>query len=273
MLNENSNKLTAPGAEPTGNVQAIDRAIGLLETLAHHDGGLRLTDLSKITTLSLSTTHRLMTTLQRHGFVQCGANTNLWHIGRQAFVVGSAFPQHRNFAAHLTPYLRRLRDQTKETANLGIVDNGQLVFLTRVESRQIVRSVSNIGGSAPLTVSGMGKAMLASYDDEDLSSFLKAQGLKTLTPKSIRTTSELRKQLTAVRDLGYAVDDEEFLSGLRCVAAVVYNHCAEPMCAISVSGLARRLTDERLPVLGNLLKQTAAEITGAMGGRMPQQSA
>ncbi|MHA6690883.1 IclR family transcriptional regulator [Devosia sp. A449] len=272
-MNENSKKRSVPGADSTGSVQSIDRAIGLLGTLADNEDGLRLTDLAKTTRLSLSTTHRLMTTLQRHGFVQFGMHTNLWHIGSQAFVVGSAFAKHRNFAAHLTPYLRRLRDQTKETANLGVVDRGQLLFLTRVESREIMRAISNVGGRAPLTVSGMGKAMLASYDDDDLSSFLKAEGLKTPTPKSIRTPGELRKQLMAVRELGYAVDDEEYLLGLRCVAAVVYNHCAEPMCAISVSGLARRLTDGRLSALGNLLKETAAEITIAMGGRMPQENA
>ncbi|RYG85743.1 MAG: IclR family transcriptional regulator, partial [Alphaproteobacteria bacterium] len=166
-------------------------------------------------------------------------------------------------------YLRRLRDQTKETANLGIVDSGQLVLLTRVESREFSQAIFKVGGRAPLTASGMGKAILAAYEDSDVTTMLKTEGLQTRTPRHIRSRSELRKQLTTVREQGYAIDDEEFVPGIRCVAAVVYDHAAEPMCAISVSGDARRIPDDRLATLGNLLKTTAAEITLATGGRMP----
>ena len=80
---------------------------------------------------------------------------------------------------------------------------------------------------------------------------------------------ELFKQLQAVRRQGYAVDDEEARIGLRCVAAVVYNDCSEPLAAISVSGMTRRLTDDRLPAIGRTVREVAAELTVALGGVMP----
>ena len=90
-----------------------------------------------------------------------------------------------------------------------------------------------------------------------------------LTEKSIVRPGELFKALQTIRKQGYAVDDEEARIGLRCVAAVVYNDCSEPLATISVSGMTSRFTDERLPVIGNIVRDVAAELTVALGGVMP----
>ena len=80
---------------------------------------------------------------------------------------------------------------------------------------------------------------------------------------------DLFKELEKVRRQGFALDDEEACMGLRCIAAVVYNDCSEPLAAISVSGMASRLTDDRLPTLGQTVREVAAELTVALGGTMP----
>lgn len=81
---------------------------------------------------------------------------------------------------------------------------------------------------------------------------------------------DLFKQLDTIRRQGYALDDEEACMGLRCIAAVVYNDCSEPLAAISVSGMTSRLTDDRLPALGRTVREVAAELTLALGGVMPE---
>jgi IclR family acetate operon transcriptional repressor len=90
-----------------------------------------------------------------------------------------------------------------------------------------------------------------------------------LTEKSIVRPGELFKELETVRQRGYAVDDEEARMGLRCVAAVVYNDCSEPLAGISVSGLTSRISDEKLPVLGCIVREIAAELTLVLGGVLP----
>jgi IclR family transcriptional regulator, acetate operon repressor len=80
---------------------------------------------------------------------------------------------------------------------------------------------------------------------------------------------ELFRELQEIRRRGYAVDDEEARMGLRCVAAVVYSDCSEPLAAISVSGMTSRVTDDRLPALGRMVREVAAELTVALGGVMP----
>lgn len=252
-----------------GGVQSVDRALTLIETLAEDDEGYRLTDLAVRTGLSTSTVHRLLTTLEKRRFVQFDRSEAKWHIGVRSFSVGSTFARRRNFVAHAMPYLRKLRDQTRETANLAVVDDETIIVLTRVESREIMRSLTKVGGRVAMVASGVGKAVLATYSDEDVNAIIHRQGMPRLTEKSIVRPGELFKALQTVRQQGYAVDDEEARIGLRCVAAVVYNDCSEPLATISVSGMTSRVTDERLPIIGNIVRDVAAELTVALGGVMP----
>src|SRR5882672_10851973 len=230
-----------------GGVQSVDRALLIIETLAEDDEGYRLCDLAIRTGLSTSTVHRLLATLEKRRFVQFDRYESKWHVGAQSFAVGATFARRRNFVAQAMPYLRKLRDQTRETANLAVVDDESIIVLTRMESREIMRSLTKVGGRVAKVASGVGKAVLATYSDEDVSAILHHHGMPRLTEKSIVRPSELFRELQVIRRQGYAVDDEEACMGLRCIAAVVYNDCSEPLAAISVSGMTSRLTDDRLP--------------------------
>lgn len=253
-----------------GSVQSVQRAMAILEALGDDEDGLRLTDIAKRTALSVSTVHRLLTTLEQKRFVQFDRSDGMWHVGRGAFTIGSTFVRQRNFIAPALPVLRQLRDQTRETANLGVVDDGEVVVLTQVESREIMRAITRVGGRAPMINSGMGKAILASYPDADIEAHMATHRPRKATEKSILTMAGLRADITAIRARGYAIDDEEFVLGLRCVAAVVYNSQAEALCAISVSGLSVRVNDERVQTLGILVAQAARELTSSLGGQMPE---
>jgi len=252
-----------------GGVQSVDRALLIIETLAEDDEGYRLTDLAVRTGLSPSTVHRLLTTLEKRRFVQFDRGESTWHIGAQSFAVGSTFVRRRNFVTQALPYLRKLRDQTRETANLAVVDDGAMVVLTRVESRELMRSVTKVGGRVPMVASGLGKALLATYSEQDVFAIIQRVGMPRLTSNSIVRAGELCKSLHDIRRQGYSVDDEEALIGLRCVSAVVYDDCSEPLAAISVSGKASRVPNDRLPILGKQVQEVAAELTMALGGTTP----
>src|SRR5229473_3176798 len=252
-----------------GGVQSVDRALSIIETLAEDDEGYRLSDLAVRTGLSPSTVHRLLATLEKRRFVQFDRYESKWHVGAQSFAVGATFARRRNFVAQAMPYLRKLRDQTRETANLAVVDDEAIIVLTRMESREIMRSLTKVGGRVAMVASGVGKAVLATYSDDDVSAIIRRQGMPRLTEKSIVRPSDLFKELAKVRRDGYAIDDEEACMGLRCIAAVVYSDCSEPLAAISVSGMTSRVTDDRLPALGRTVREVAAELTAALGGVMP----
>ena len=253
-----------------GGVQSVDRALQIIETLAEDDEGYRLSDLAVRTGLSTSTAHRLLTTLEKRRFVQFDRPESKWHVGARSFTVGATFARRRNFTAQAVPYLRKLRDLTRETANLAVVDDEFIIVLTRMESREIMRSLTKVGGRVAMVTSGVGKAVLATYLDADVNAIIRHRGMPRLTEKSIVRPSDLFRELRTIRRQGYAVDDEEAQVGLRCVAAVVHNNCAEALAAISVSGMTSRVTDERLPMIGRMVREVAAELTAALGGVMPR---
>lgn len=253
-----------------GGVQSVDRALSILETLAEDDEGYRLSDLAVRTGLSASTVHRLLATLESRRFVQFDRAESKWHVGVRSFTVGASFARRRNFSAQAIPYLRKLRDLTRETANLAVVDDEFIIVLTRMESREIMRSLTQVGGRVAMVTSGVGKAVLATYSDEDVGAVIRHHGMPRLTEKSIVRPSDLFKELEKIRKQGYALDDEEACMGLRCIAAVVYNDCGEPLAAISVSGMTSRLTDDRLPEIGQIVREVAGELTAALGGVMPK---
>ncbi|WP_339027386.1 IclR family transcriptional regulator C-terminal domain-containing protein [Bradyrhizobium symbiodeficiens] len=252
-----------------GGVQSVDRALSILETLAEDDEGYRLSDLAVRTGLSASTVHRLLATLESRRFVQFDRTQSKWHVSSRAFTVGASFARRRNFSAQAIPYLRKLRDLTRETANLAVVDDEFIIVLTRMESREIMRSLTLVGGRVPMVTSGVGKAVLATYSDEDVGAVIRHHGMPRLTERSIVRPSDLFKELEKIRKQGFALDDEEACMGLRCVAAVVYNDCADPLAAISVSGMTGRMTDQRLPEIGQIVRDVAAELTAALGGVIP----
>ncbi|AJA66966.1 IclR family transcriptional regulator [Bradyrhizobium japonicum] len=253
-----------------GGVQSVDRALSILETLAEDDEGYRLSDLAVRTGLSASTVHRLLATLENRRFVQFDRAESKWHVGVRSFTVGASFARRRNFSTQAIPYLRKLRDLTRETANLAVVDDEFIIVLTRMESREIMRSLTQVGGRVAMVTSGVGKAVLATYSDEDVGAVIRHHGMPRLTEKSIVRPGDLFKELEKIRKQGFALDDEEACMGLRCIAAVVYNDCAEPLAAISVSGMTSRLTDDRLPEIGQIVREVAGELTVALGGVMPK---
>lgn len=252
-----------------GRVQSVDRALNLLEALGADGTGKRLGELAARTGLAPSTVHRLLTTLEDRRFVQFSSADGQWHVGRQAFTVGEAFMTEPNFGASALPIMRRLRDQTHETVNLGTVEDGQVKLVSQVRSREIARSLSRVGGHAPMLASGMGKAILAFSSPGEVSDVVQRCGLRRITANTLTRREELERQLSDVLRDGYAVDDEEFLPSLRCVASAVFDAKARIVCALSVSALPSRMPKERIPVIGRLLVDAVNDLMLSINGRAP----
>ncbi|HET9047241.1 MAG TPA: helix-turn-helix domain-containing protein, partial [Casimicrobiaceae bacterium] len=117
-----------PGSA-TSQVQSLTRGLSILECLGSAEGGLTLTDVAQRVTLAPSTAHRLLATLEKMGYVYQAGELGRWYVGLQAFTVGSSFLASRDFVAQSHPYMRRLMEQSGETANLGILDGTEAVFV------------------------------------------------------------------------------------------------------------------------------------------------
>ena len=207
-----------PGAG-TAQVQSLTRGLSLLEALARAEGGLTLTDVAQRVQLAPSTAHRLLSTLEKMGYVYQAGDLGRWYVGLQAFTVGTSFLANRDFIAQSHPYMRRLMEQSGETANLGILDGTDAVFIDQVQCREMMRTIVKLGSRVPLHASGVGKAIFAAMADDEIEAILKVKGLPRITANTITSPETMWAAIRVIRQRGWSFDDEEHALSTRCVAA------------------------------------------------------
>ena len=262
-------RMPAKPGSATVQVQSLTRGLSLLEALARAEGGLTLTDVAQRVQLAPSTAHRLLATLEKMGYVYQGGELGRWYVGLQAFTVGTSFLANRDFVAQSHPYMRRLMEQSGETANLGILDGTDAVFIDQVQCREMMRTIVKLGSRVPLHASGVGKAMFAALPDDEIEAILKVKGLPRITANTITSPETMWSAIRVIRQRGWSFDDEEHALSTRCVAAPFYNEHAEVLGAISIAGPSSRLTDERIKQLGPLVAHIAEDLTHRLGGKWP----
>lgn len=255
------------GPRERSQVQSLTRALSLLDAVAAAASGATLTDLAKRVGLPASTAHRLLSSLEQQDFVRQDPERGHWYVGVRAFTIGNAFLNTRDYVALARPVMIRLMQAAGESVSLAVRDDIDMVFLAQVECGAVMRVLSRPGGRAPLHCSGLGKAVLASLPQADAAALCGRLSLNAYTPRTCTTASALVADIEATRARGYAVDDEEFAQGLRCVAAVLRDERGQPLAAISLSGPTARVSAERVAPFGQLVRDAAAEITRALGGR------
>lgn len=249
-------------------VQSLDRALGLMELIAEADG-LTLTEVAQRAGVAPSTAHRILTTLETHEYVTHDAASGLWLIGVKAFQVGSAFLRNRKLVDAGRGEMRKLMETTGESVNLAVEDGGGIVFVSQIESHHPIRAFHRPGSRGTIHASGVGKVLLASRTEAEVRNLLHKTGLPRFTHKTLVDAGKFLQELRTVRTRGWAIDDEERLSGMRCVAAAIYNEHGEAVAGVSVSGPTERMSHERIGELGPLVRRACDEITHSIGGRAP----
>ena len=246
-------------------VQALDRGLALIEILALSDG-ISLSDLSHRAGLAPSSAYRLLTTLAARGFVEFLERDQQWAVGVEAFRTGMAFPRRFSVATAGRAVMQELMHESGETANIAIFEQGEIVFVSQIESLEPIRAFFRTGERRPAHASGIGKALLAEMSRAAVERIIRTRGLPRFTDKTLTGTEALFADLDLTHKRGWALDDEERNAGMRCIAAAVFNEYGEPSAGLSISGPVARLGDAAVARLGPLVMASAAEITRLVGG-------
>lgn len=245
-------------------VLALDRGLNALIFLADKRRAT-LTEISRGTNTPVATAHRILTTLQQRGMASLNEKDGNWSVGVQAFRIGNAYEASSNLMAAATPVMEELSQLTGETANLAIEDGGELLYLIQVESNNPIRASLKNGAASYFHTSGVGKALLAHKDATQLDRFLKGRSLVRQTSKSITDHEQLKSELGRIRELGWALDDEERYMGMRCIAAPVYDPLGQAIAGVSISGPSTRFPDDQLQNLAGKVQSAAGRISKALG--------
>jgi IclR family acetate operon transcriptional repressor len=250
-------------------VRALDRAMALLQALAESDG-LTLSELAQQQGEAPATVYRVMTTLAQRHMVELDPRGQVWHVGPGTFRAGAAFLRRTNVVERARAPMQALMRATGETANLGVEQAGEVLFLTQVETHQPIRAFFPPGTRSPMHASGIGKALLAWFPAPRRQALIGAGALGAFTPSTITAPDALEADLAVCRARGFALDDEERTQGMRCVAAPVFNTHGEPVAGLSVSGPVFRLAAGDVARIGAIVAASAAEVTVAIGGVPPK---
>ncbi|HRO14644.1 MAG TPA: IclR family transcriptional regulator [Paracoccus sp. (in: a-proteobacteria)] len=255
-------------ADPdAGAIRALDRGLDVLGVLAEA-GGLTLTGMAARLGQPTSTLHRVLTTLERRGMAELDPATQTWHVGPEAFRVGSAFMRRSGLVERARPILRALMERTGETANLGVARGNLVLFLAQVETHEMIRAFFPPGTLSPMHASGIGKALLAHRTPAELRE-IAAEGLERFTPRTRASLADLSESLSEVRARGFALDDEERTPGMRCIAAPVFDLTGAAVAGLSVSGPVNRMSDRRLAEVAAAVTEAAQDLSRALGAPPP----
>jgi DNA-binding IclR family transcriptional regulator len=254
----------APAERST--VQAVTRALGLLDALADSRGEVGIADLSRRVQLHVSTVHRLLGTLLAQGYVRQNPESGRYALGARALHLADAFLIQTDLRRVVRPVLERLCRETGESANLVILDGREAMYLDKVESPQGLRIFSRIGRRAPLHCTAVGKVFLAYLPTAEAARLLGRGPLEALTPHTITSRPRLRREIDQVRAQGYALDLEECEEGGRCIAVPLRSAGGAVEAALSVSGPTVRLTPRRLEELVPLMRALGEATSAQLGG-------
>lgn len=248
------------------NIRAVEKTIRVLRLLS--DGKPRtLTEISQEVEINTSTTFRLVATLINHNFLEQDDRTGTYRLGFACLELAGSYRAGNELLRVARPALRKLRDATKETIHLAVLDGTEIVYIEKLEGLHAIGLMSSrVGRRAPAYCTGVGKTLLAHTDPEFVQENMAWEELVRFNERTIVEPDFLLEHLKMIRSRGYALDEGEHESEVRCVAAPIFDHSGEVFSAVSVSGPRTRLEPlAQQEELIQLTMQTAQEISAKLG--------
>lgn len=226
-------------------IQSVAHALDVLEEFRGDLDELGVTELSKKLKLHKNNVFRILATLQSRSYIEQNRSNDNYRLGIKCLELGQTFIRQRGLLKQSKPILQELAEATGETSYISILRGNEVVYIDSVETSSTVRVVSRVGLHMPIHATAAGKALVAFESDEELLKRFSGEILR-FTKATKTGVDDLMKDFSGIRESGYATDLEEFEDGLRCIGAPVRDYTRKVVGAISVSGPAHRMSDEKI---------------------------
>jgi DNA-binding IclR family transcriptional regulator len=247
-------------ARPGTYLKTVDRALQLLLLFDESHPEWSSSELGRALGLHRSIVYRILTTLERHGFVTASGQRGHFRLGLKLVELGNVVLAGIDLRRAAHPIMTRLVRETGETVFLTVASGDESVCLDKVESPQRLRVTLTIGGRYPL-YAGASNKILWAYLPADTIEKLVAKGVEPITPHTITDPARLKADLDVIREQGWAYSVGELTPGMAAVAVPLWDSNAEVVAALSIAGLASRFSEDRLPMLIDMTRQAADEIS------------
>lgn len=242
-------------------VQVINRVFDILEYLSLTQGQRGPTEIALAIGLSKSTVHRLLASLHERGYIEKNEKEGTYSLGVKLVEIVSSHINNLELQTEARPVLNDLHDVLGLEVHLGILDRHEVVYIEKLDISPNLRRYAQIGLRVPAQCSSLGKVLLASKSGEEIEFAMAQARFEQYTDKTIPDMAELKTHLRQVRAQGWAIDNEEYITGHRCVGAPLYDYRGEVIAAVSASGPVSLLTDERIEEAVQQVQRAASTIS------------
>ncbi len=237
----------------------IKKAIDIVVLIGKENRPLGVSEISKTLAYSKSTTHGVLKALSEVGFLFKDSETKKYSIGKKLLRLSKIIYKNQDILFIIRPFLENLAELIDETVFFGVNENDALKILIVVEAKKSLKLSAPVGTKMPLTAGAAGKVFFSTLKNDEIISILNEKGLPKYTENSITDLDDFIKEIEKTRQLGYGVDLEEYLKGVRAVASLICqdNH---PLGAIWIVGFSNSIIDEKIQIIIKHLKNTADRI-------------
>lgn len=249
-----------PGSDASP-ATAVERALNILEAAAHRRDGLTNSEISRKLAIPKSSASYILRTLERRGYLRRETETGRYRLGLKILTLGGDAKANLDIADVALPFLRALVEKIHLTVHLAVLDQGEAVYIEKVEAPGFFKVNTWVGRRMFLHSTSVGKCLLAWLPKEEVETLVKQQGLKKRTPKTITTMTRLLADLERIKEEGYAVDDEENSLGARCLGAPVFDAAGNVVAALGASGTLTQIDQANMPRISEALKEAARRIS------------
>jgi DNA-binding IclR family transcriptional regulator len=250
-------------------VKSVSRALDIITLVSMKKGGLGVTEIAKQIDINKSSVYRILSTLVQYGYIEQDGETGKYKLGYKFLEISSKLLESIDLRAEARPFLQELENETNEVIHLVVYDQGEVVYIEKLEGNETLRMHSKVGKRAPMHCTSVGKAILAHLPSSVVHDILERKGLPVHTDKTITEKDEFLKELSQVRQKGFALDLEENEYGITCIAVPIFDHLGKVIAAVSISGPTMRMTDDRMNTLKSIMVKTGKAVSARLGHISP----
>jgi IclR family transcriptional regulator, KDG regulon repressor len=248
-------------------IQSVERAMDILELFLTSSPELSVKEISEKMRLSKSTVHGFIKTLEHRGYLDQNPVDLKYRLGMRLFELGNEVSNNLDIKKIAQPIIRELVAKINETVHLAVLSGDEVIYTEKVEGPGALRMYSQVGKRVLIHCTGVGKAILAFLEDQEIDRILAKASLESFTQFTLTNKEDIKEHLKVIRLQGYAEDKEEIELGLRCVAVPIFDYQGKVIASLSCAGPTMRLSDARLDDVIQDLKNAALEISRLMGYR------
>ena len=251
-------------------IQAVERTLEVIKMLSNSKDGVSITQLSQDVHLHKATISRILKTLKQGNFVEQNPDNSKYFLGTGFLEISLNYLENMDLRKTALPYMLALQEKTGETINLAILDNFEVIYIERIDSKQDLRHSVSVGKRAPAYCTSLGRAILAHSDMQYVKEKLFSTPLKKLTDFTTVEPNKILEKLDEVNSKGYAIDDREHQNHIRCVGSPIFRSDGKVVGAISISGPEIRIGLNTIKQYSEYLISSAASISAELGWRKNQ---